>query len=258
MENLSIALVQVDLIWEAPNKNRVKLEKLIASIEDADVVVLPEMFTTGFSMSPSHFAEAMNGETLEWMKSISIERNIVLTGSVIIEDNGNYYNRLLWVEPKRVLHYDKRHLFSLAGEEKHYSAGQDRLIVEYKGWRICPLICYDLRFPVWSRNTEEIDVYLYVANWPNKRAYPWSQLLLARAIENLAYVVAVNRVGDDGNSIAHSGDSVVVSPLGEKLLECTPFKEEVRQIELDQQSLKDTRNRFQFLNDRDSYSLKDK
>ena len=196
---LTVALVQTDLVWENPQANRKHIEQMVSSVT-ADLFVLPEMLTTGFTMNASHVAESMNGESILWLKSIAKEKQAAFIGSLVIEENNNFYNRLVCVEPSgEILHYDKRHTFTLAGEHKVYTAGNEKVIFNYKGWKICPLVCYDLRFPVWARNVEDYDVLIYVANWPMIRVAAWDALLKARAIENMAFCIGVNRVGLDGN-----------------------------------------------------------
>ncbi len=237
------------------------LEQKIASIkEKAEVVVLPEMFSTGFSMKPKELAETMDGETLQWMKRVAAERKIILTGSVIIEEEGNYYNRLIWMLPNGQYGvYDKRHRFAYAEEDKHYTAGNKRLIASVKGWKINLLICYDLRFPVWARQQAqpgemEYDLLIYVANWPERRAQAWKTLLQARAIENQSYVVGVNRVGDDGNDIHYSGESMVIDPLGE-ILYTKKDAEDIFTIELDKKHLDTVREKFPFWKDADDFTI---
>ncbi|HAN64891.1 MAG TPA: nitrilase family protein, partial [Chitinophagaceae bacterium] len=216
MSTLSISIIQTNLHWENKAANLLMLEEKINGIEEpTEIVVLPEMFSTGFSMRPASFAETMQGPTVDWMKRISRDKRIILTGSLIIEEDGRYFNRLIWMMPNGSMgYYDKRHLFGFAGEDQHYHAGNKRLIASVKGWKLNLQICYDLRFPVWSRQqmTEtadgfepEYDVLIYVANWPQRRNHAWKTLLCARAIENHCYVVGVNRVGVDGNDIPHSG-----------------------------------------------------
>ncbi len=219
-QNLKISLVQTNLHWENPTANLAMLEEKIFNISEAtDLVILPEMFTTGFSMKVEQFAEPMNLTTTRWMKQMAAQTGAVVTGSVIIKERESYYNRLLWVTPEgEVDSYDKRHLFRMAKENDVYAEGTKRLIKTIKGWQICPLICYDLRFPVWSRNVNlDYDLLIYVANWPQVRMYPWDSLLVARAIENQSYVVGVNRVGEDGNGFAHSGNSAVIDFAGKVL-----------------------------------------
>jgi predicted amidohydrolase len=219
--------------------------------------VLPEMFSTGFSMAPGRLAESMDGDTLRWMRETAGRHKIILCGSLIIEENGSYFNRLVWMQPDgKCSSYDKRHLFAYAGEDGHYSAGQRKLIVQVKGWRICPMVCYDLRFPVWARNVpgSEYDVLLYAANWPERRSLAWKTLLQARAIENQAYCIGVNRVGTDGKNIAYSGDSSVFGPLGELLWQ-GPNVEAVHTVSLSRQVLEAARSQFPFLRDADNFLI---
>lgn len=253
MENLKITLIQTTLHWETPDANlNMFADKLNSVREQTDLIVLPEMFSTGFSMNPSKLAERMDGATVQWMKEQAKKANAVVAGSVIIEEGGNYYNRLIWMRPDGSFEtYDKRHLFRMAGEDHFYAAGDKRLIVELKGWRICPLVCYDLRFPVWSRNKFlkqenklDYDLLIYVANWPERRSYPWKNLLVARAIENLSYVIGLNRVGTDGNEINHSGDSVVLNYKGEPMVSIEPQKEFIKTITITYKDLLEFRQNF--------------
>ncbi|WP_259015419.1 amidohydrolase [Emticicia fluvialis] len=219
-QDLSVTLVQTHLYWEDATANRAMLEEKIFGITaPTDIIILPEMFTTGFTMAPAKVAEPMNLHTTRWMQQMAAQTGAVITGSVVIKEHNKFYNRLLWVSPDgQVDTYDKRHLFRMGNEHEVYSGGSQRLIKELKGWKICPLICYDLRFPVWSRNTNlAYDVLIYVANWPQVRMYPWDSLLVARAIENQSYVVAVNRVGLDGNDVPHAGHSAVIDFAGNVL-----------------------------------------
>ena len=201
MKDLQIAIIQTDILWEDIEGNLKKFSKLISTIDQSvDLIVLPEMFSTGFSMRSNEMAESMDGKAVLWMKEMASSTNACITGSVIIKDMGKNYNRLIWATPNgEVSHYDKRHLFRMSKEQEHFSAGEKKLIVELKGWKICPLICYDLRFPVWARNKENYELLIYVANWPAPRKKVWETLLQARAIENISYVVGVNRIGEDGN-----------------------------------------------------------
>ncbi|MCX7055365.1 MAG: amidohydrolase [Proteobacteria bacterium] len=217
--NLRVTMIQADLAWQDPATNRRNLAAHFRGLAGhTDLIVLPEMFTTGFSMEASSLAETMAGATVAWLREESAAVGCAITGSLIVEENGQHYNRLVWATPDGgIAHYDKRHLFRMAREQEHYAAGNRRLVVEIKGWRVCPLVCYDLRFPVWSRNRGDYDVLLYVANWPSRRRTAWSALLRARAIENLCYVVGVNRVGKDGNGASYSGDSVALDFLGQVL-----------------------------------------
>jgi len=253
---MKIAVVQSAIVWENPTANRDHFEQQIHSIqEEVDLVVLPEMFTTGFSMNPVEVAETMDGETVKWLKSLANTKQLAITGSVIIKDNGQFYNRLLFVFPSgEIQFYDKRHLFTLAGEDKIYSSGKDRLIVEYKGFRICPLVCYDLRFPVFSRNTEDYDLLIYVASWPKPRTNAWDILLKARAVENMCYTIGVNRIGQDSNSHDYIGHSQLVDFLGNYVIEPNEYNG-IYIATLDKQALLETRNKLAFLNDRDDFSI---
>jgi len=249
-----ITTIQSDIIWENISENLKNYESKIENL-NSDVIVLPEMFSTGFTMNPESLAEEMTGPTVNWMKENSKKINSAICGSVIIKEDNKYYNRFIWVNPDGTLyHYDKRHLFSYAGEDKNYTAGDSKIIIEYKGWKICPLICYDLRFPVWSRNTEDYDILIYVANWPVKRKHAWKTLLLSRAIENQCYVVGVNRVGFDNNSNFYSGDTSIVNALGE-LLYIRSHSEDVFTTTLDKEELNKIRKNLPFLDDRDNFEI---
>lgn len=258
MNNLKIALIQSDLVWENPKQNRYNFSKKIDSIKDpVDLIVLPEMFTSGFTMNASAEAESMQGETVKWMQELAIKKQSAITGSIIIKENEDYFNRLLFVHPSgKIETYDKRHTFTLAGEGKVYSAGTKKLIVEYKGWKICPLVCYDLRFPVWARNIEEYDILLYVANWPKPRINAWDILLKARAIENMCYCVGVNRVGKDKSNHEYSGHSAVYNVLGEEISTIKPNQEQTEIVVLNKNHIYTNRDKLQFLNDKDEFSLK--
>lgn len=260
MSTLSFTLIQTQLHWENKAANLAMLEQKIMGIrEKTEIVVLPEMFSTGFSMQPKKLAEEMNGETVSWMKRIASAKKIILTGSVIITESGHYYNRLLWVLPDGSLgYYDKRHRFAFAGENEEYTSGNKRLIAQVKGWKINLQVCYDLRFPVWARQhtneAPEYDVLLYVANWPERRVHAWKTLLAARAIENQCYVIGVNRVGDDGNGIHHSGESMVIDPLGETLYH-KKEEEDIHTITLEVEPLKLVREKFPFWKDADNFKI---
>ncbi len=262
MSQLSVTLIQTNLHWENKQKNLQQFEEKIASIkEKTEIVVLPEMFSTGFSMNPSALAETMEGETVGWMKRIAAERKIILTGSVIIKENDHYFNRLIWMLPSGAYGvYDKRHRFAYAGEDDKYTAGDKRLVASVNGWKINLLICYDLRFPVWARqqaneNGEpEYDVLIYVANWPEKRIHAWKTLLQARAIENQCYVIGVNRTGEDGNQIHYSGESLVADPLGE-ILYTKKDQEDIYTIKLERSKLTEVRERFPFWRDADKFNV---
>ena len=262
---VTITIIQPMLQWEDKKANLQMLEQKIRAIKDkTEIVVLPEMFSTGFSMKPAGLAEDMNGETVSWMKRIAAEKRIILTGSIIAEEDGHYFNRLIWMLPDgRSGVYDKRHRFAFAGEDEQYTAGTKRLIASVKGWRINLLVCYDLRFPVWSRqnpaekdkDAAEYDVLVYVANWPERRITAWKTLLRARAIENQVYVIGVNRVGDDGNGIHYSGDSMVIDPLGEILYQGKDA-EETFTITLDGAHLRAVRDKFPFWKDADGFMIR--
>jgi omega-amidase len=275
MNDLKITIIQSDLFWENKEKNLELFSQKIASISEAtDLIVLPEMFTTGFSMSPEKFAEPMKGNAVSWMKQKAKEKNCVITGSFICEDNGKHFNRLVWMNADGIYStYDKRHLFRMGDEDNHYGHGQKKIIVELKGWKICPLICYDLRFPVWARNTRvesssknqesrkknelvaAYDVLIYVANWPERRAHPWKSLLIARAIENQSYVVGVNRIGNDGNDIYHSGDSVVLNAKGEAISKIKSKEDSIETITLNYSELIEFRKIFPVALDADDFEI---
>ena len=253
---MKIALIQSSLFWENPKANRNHFEEKINAItENIDLIVLPEMFSTGFTMNPMAVAETMQGETVLWMQSLAKAKNTAITGSIVIKENGNFYNRLLFVCPSgEIQSYDKRHLFTLAGEDKVYTSGNQKLIVEYLGWKICPLICYDLRFPVFSRNLENYDVLIYVANWPKVRIQAWDVLIPARAIENMSYAIGVNRIGLDNNNLEYNGHTQAVDFSGNYILE-PQENEDVFITELNKEKLLDYRQKFGFLNDTDSFEL---
>lgn len=254
---LNIALLQTELVWENPARNREELSKKINDLTDSvDLVVLPEMFTSGFTMNPSHVAESMQGETITWLKTLADQKQVAITGSLVIKENGHFYNRMVFVHPSgKIDQYDKRHTFTFAGEDKVYTAGSKKIIVEYKGWKICPLVCYDLRFPVWSRNSENYDILIYVASWPAVRMVAWDTLLKARAIENMSYCVGVNRVGTDANNHEYSGHSAVYDALGERI-DSIPFDIEVLEIvTLKKEDIESKRSKFNFLADQDPFSI---
>jgi predicted amidohydrolase len=260
MNSLSISIIQTSLFWEDKLRNLAMLEEKIMGInETTNLVILPEMFSTGFSMKPEILAETMDGETLDWMKRIAASKKVILTGSLIIKENGNYYNRLIWMLPNGTVgFYDKRHLFAFAGEDQFYTAGNKRLITSVNGWKINLQICYDLRFPVWVRQqpteTPEYDLIIYVANWPERRNHAWKTLLTARAIENQCYVIGVNRVGEDGNKINHSGDSMLIDPIG-TILFSKEHEEVIYHFELKKDSLIEIRNKFPFWKDADDFHI---
>ncbi|MEJ8801196.1 amidohydrolase [Pontibacter sp. H249] len=255
--DLRVTIVQTELHWQDAGANRnMFTEKLAAAAPATDLIVLPEMFTTGFSMNAEGLAEEAEGPTLAWMQQQAKQHKAVVTGSVMVKEGEAYFNRLYWVRPDgSYAKYDKKHLFRMAKEHHTYTSGQEKLVVNLNGWNICPLVCYDLRFPVWSRNSNNAyDLLLYVANWPKVRSNAWSTLLQARAIENLAYVVGVNRVGTDGNNHPYSGNSAIVHPKGYHLLE-TSEVEGIHTIMLSKKELDDFREAFPAHLDADAFSL---
>ena len=255
---LNICLLQCDLHWEDALKNRTQIDAYLADVKGADIILLPELFSIGFSVASTHLAETMHGVTLTWMKTLSEKKKTVICGSVMIEDKGHIYNRLLWVEPNgRVLHYDKRHLFSLIEEDKHFTAGTKRLILEYEGWKICPMICYDLRFPVFARNDVDYDLLLFLANWPNTRISAWDALLKARAIENQAYVIGLNRVGTDSFNAHYPGHSQVLEPEGDCISMAPKYEVGLVEVTLSKNYLIECRKRHPFLSDRDAFTITD-
>ena len=267
MQPLTFTLVQTHLHWEDKSANLAMLEQKINSIrEPTEIIVLPEMFSTGFSMKPHLFAEGRDGETVQWMKKWAKQKKAIITGSIIIQEEEQYYNRLIWMLPNGSYgSYDKRHLFAYAGEDQHYTPGNKRLIASVKGWKINLQICYDLRFPVWARQAPspqvekaedegEYDVLIYIANWPERRNYAWQTLLTARAIENQCYVIGVNRTGVDGNNIAHCGNSMVLDALGTALYQ-KQNEEDVFTITLQKDTLLEIRKKFPFLQDADHFNI---
>ena len=253
---MKIALIQAPLLWENPTQNRNYFEDKINSIrETIDLIVLPEMFTSGFTMNPKAVAESMQGETVLWLQALAKAKNSAITGSLVIAENGNFYNRLVFVLPSGAIKtYDKKHLFTLAGEDKAYTSGTQKMLIEYQGFKICPLICYDLRFPVFARNTEEYDVLIYVANWPKPRINAWDALLKARAIENMCYTIGVNRIGEDPNKHDYPGHSQVIDELGNYLIAPQEI-EGVFITTLNKNTLEANRQKFGFLNDRDAFTM---
>lgn len=265
MSSISISTIQTNLSWEDKASN---LEMLASKIDqlpsETELLLLPEMFTTGFSMNTGFLAENMDGSTINWMKEISARKNIALAGSIIIKENDSFYNRLIYMLPNGNYGiYDKRHLFSFGEEDKYYTPGNKRLIASLKGWKINFQICYDLRFPVWARQQvgnesaeklHEYDLLIYVANWPERRIHAWKSLLVARAIENQCYVIGVNRVGVDGNNVEHNGNSMVVDPLGTILYTCEG-KEDIHNFTLHKKDLEEVREKFRFLKDADSFNI---
>lgn len=267
MSSLSITLIQTNLHWENKKANLEMLSKKIEGIkEKTEVIILPEMFSTGFSMKPELLAENMEGETVQWMKKNSAEKKVILTGSIIIKENNEFFNRLVWMMPNgKYGVYDKKHLFAYGDEQLRYSAGSKRVIASVKGWKINLQVCYDLRFPVWARQSSisikkepvislEYDLLIYVANWPERRSHAWKTLLQARAIENQCYVIGVNRLGEDGNEIHYSGDSMIVDPLGEIIYQKTD-EEDIYTFKLEKNNLTEVREKFPFWKDADSFTL---
>ena len=248
--------MQSNLFWEDVDANLSNFKELISDIKETDIILLPEMFNTSFCPKSNHLSEKMNGKTIRWMKEISKEKNCIISGSLMVKEDGKVYNRLVWINKNGSIQtYDKHHLFSLIKEEGYISKGEGRLIVEIVGWKICPLICYDLRFPVFSRNDVDYDVLIYLANWPIKRIDAWNTLLKARSIENQCYTIGVNRVGEDGNGVPFNGHSKVFDAFGKELDSATENKEEVLQIEIGLEDLKLKRRQMNFLQDRDDFTL---
>ncbi len=261
---MKVTYIQTHLHWEDREKNLSHFDALINSIkEETNLILLPEMFTTGFSMNPKKTAEPANGITLKWMQQKAKEKNAVICGSVAVKDRENYFNRLFWVQPNGEFYtYNKRHLFSMGKEDEHFKAGAKKLIAHYEAWNFCPLVCYDLRFPVWSRNkfkskegAWDYDVLIYVANWPEARVYPWKQLLIARAIENQCYVIGVNRIGKDGNGVSHAGESLVIDPKGTVISKPNTNLECIETISLDRIRLDEFRTAFPVGRDGDAFSV---
>lgn len=255
-QHLRVTIVQSVLEWETPAENRKRMGTHLQGLAGkTDVILLPEMFTSGFTMHPENVAETMDGPTVNWMKSVAYEMDAALAGSLVIQEGIHYYNRLVWVDPDGATHhYNKRHLFTLAGEHKPYQPGTERLIVEYRGWKICPMICYDLRFPVWARNDVDYDLLLFLANWPTPRIHHWDQLLIGRAIENQCYVVGVNRVGTDNNGHQYCGHSAIVDFNGTPIVSIHD-QEAVFTATLSKTAMLNYRRKFAFLPDRDTFQL---
>lgn len=262
MSDLTVSLIQANLHWEDVAANLAMFDQKINSIQEkTEVIILPEMFSTGFSMQSERLAQTMDGSAVQWMKQKAKEKNVIITGSLIIEEDGKYYNRLIWMLPNGTFGtYNKRHLFGFAGEHDHYTAGDKRLIAQVKGWKLNLSVCYDLRFPVWARNSilengePAYDVLINVANWPERRSTPWRALLQARAIENQCYVIGLNRVGNDGNNIYHSGDSSIIDPIGE-IIYHKAHDEDVLTYTLSRSHLNELRARFPFLKDADRFII---
>jgi len=254
---LNIVGIQSSIVWEKPAANLEYFGQQISKLPSTvDLVILPEMFTTGFSMNPISIAETMEGPSIKWMVTTAKTNRMALVGSVVIKENAQYFNRLFFIHPNgHIETYDKRHLFTLAKENDQYTSGEERLIVFYKGWRICPLICYDLRFPVWSRNTNEYDLLVFVANWPSIRIHAWDTLLKARAIENMSYCIGVNRVGKDENGYEYNGHTAIYNFLGEKLSRTIEGKENILQCVVSKNELQKIRQKLNFLEDQDTFKI---
>ena len=263
MQDLTVTLFQADLVWEAPDSNKEKFSEKIKHLKTSpDLIVLPEMFNTGFSVEPSKVAETIDGPTIRWMREQAERTGAVITGSLIVKDGNDYFNRLIWMQPNGFyLTYDKRHLFRMGGEHKRFTGGSEPLLVTLKDWRIRPLICYDLRFPVWSKNVFSNDMYdydllIYVANWPQSRVHIWRTLLHARAIENQAYVVGVNRVGDDGNDLSYSGGTRFIDAKGNLMSSVADNEEGTVTQTLSYKELADFRDKFKVGLDWDIFEIK--
>lgn len=255
-ENLNLSLIQSHIFWEDVDKNLSHFERLISKNSQTDIILLPEMFNTAFCPKSNHLSEKMDGKTINWMQEISKQKNCAIAGTLMITENEKVFNRLVWISASGEIHtYDKHHLFSLIKEERYISKGQGRLIIEEQGWKICPLICYDLRFPVFSRNNVDYDILIYLANWPVKRIDAWDTLLKARSIENQCYTIGVNRLGEDGNGALFNGHSKVFDSFGKEILSATDNTEEVLQISLSLDDLKLKRRQMNFLQDRDDFTL---
>ncbi len=263
---MNIVIVQPAIIWESPAENLEKYNHLLSGIKnDPDLIVLPEMFTTGFSMNSEKLAVPHENPVIGWMRGKATRFGSAITGSLIIEDTGkspekdenitkSFFNRLIFInEEGELSYYDKRHMFRMGGEGDHFTAGKERLIVNYKAWRICPLICYDLRFPVWSRNREEYDLLLYVANWPAARSEVWNTLLRARAIENQSWVIGVNRTGKDGEGMEYNGESQVIDPKGNVLVKLGK-EEAITEVKISLEDLDIFRQKFPVWKDRDPFN----
>ncbi len=258
MQNLKLTLLQMQLHWHDAAANREAASELIdAEAHRSDLIVLPETFTSGFTMEAATVAEDMTGASVIWLRQQAVKHNTAICAGMIVSDEGRHYNRLLWAQPDGTLHsYDKRHLFRMVGERDVYTPGNRRLIVEVAGWRVCPLICYDLRFPVWSRNREDYDLLLYIANWPAARRSAWETLLPARAVENLCYAAGVNCTGTDGNGVDYVGGSMVADYLGQRLIQADEQPAALN-IELDMSKLLRFRDKFPAWKDADDFSLSD-
>lgn len=256
-QNLTIALIQSDISWENKSENIKRFTEKINEVKTAiDIFILPEMFSTGFTMNPEHLAETMDEKTVLWMKKMAAKKNAAIAGSIIIFEENKYFNRFLFVHPSgEIDSYDKKHVFTLAGEDMKFTNGKNKQIINYKDWKICPMICYDVRFPAWARNQENYDLLIYVANWPQPRIEAWSCLLQARAIENMSYCVGVNRIGVDENGHIYTGNSTVIDCLGKHQTKEAINKEMTIIVQLDKNLQNKARNRFRFLEDKDAFTF---
>lgn len=257
MSDLKVTTLQSNIFWENEAKNINHFSELISKVDNSDLIILPEMFTTGFTMNTDHNFTTKNGNPVKWLSQLAKEKNAVIIGSLIFKEQEKYFNRLVVSFPTtKQLFYDKRHLFRMANEHEHFSPGSKKLVFNYKGWNICPLICYDLRFPVWSRNqNNEIDLYIYVANWPEARVNAWTKLLQARAIENLSYVIGVNRIGEDGKGIQYNGKSAIINFIGDSIFEHPENEESIQTTSIDLEKLNQFRSKFAAHLDADNFKL---
>ncbi len=254
-ENLSLLLVEYSPEWENAEANLNFLSQLLKEVNQPDIIILPEMFNTGFSMNSSQIAEKPEGKTLNWMKEFSLQNSTAICGSLAIEENNQYYNRFVFVSNGEIIaQYDKHHLFTYSGESKAYTAGNRKVVFEYLGWKICPMVCFDLRFPVWNRNTEDYDLMINVACWPDTRIEVWDTLLKARSMENVSYVCGVNRVGTDGMNLVYPGHSMIFSPIG-KELELIKEKEYLYRQTISLEEIQKWRNKYRFLDERDQFTI---
>lgn len=258
-EELAIALIQMDIVWENKEANLFNYNQTIDTLKQEhpgiDLIILPEMFSTGFTMNPAPVAETMQGATIEWMKEISADYEVALCGSLIIEENGKFYNRFVFVKPDHsFVYYDKKHLFAFAGEDEFFEAGNEQVNLIYKGWSINLFICYDLRFPVWCKNTNLADLMIFVANWPDKRIHHWKALLPARSIENQCFVIGMNRLGTDANDLSYSGQSSIYDPTGNNILNMGS-KDGYAVCLLHKNMIAETRDKTPFWKDWDSFVL---
>lgn len=268
MDQLKLSIIQANLIWENAQKNRHSFERKIEAIKQTDLILLPEMFSTGFTMNTVQYAEEMEGKSMEWMHKMAKQKKAVVCGSLIIREKNHYFNRLIWMKNDGSYEtYDKRHLFRMANEDDHFTSGKKRLVVELNGWKICPLVCYDLRFPVWSRNQFETDrktyaeasydLLIYIANWPKPRVEAWEKLLYARAIENQCYVAGVNRIGTDDNQVEYNGGSLLIDAKGSRIWKAKNEEEKTITLSISKKELKDFRTKFPVGMDGDKFDLKE-